>query len=313
MRFGLWLQGELASDNSIYFMPSRARRIMRPNPDNDTLSSVGDDLGRGYKYGGTVVGNDDCVYGIPYFATHIIKFDPVNPDTSSAVGEEAEERFECGNGVLGGDGYIYDANQYGEVLQIDTTNNHYTWIGDRIFSRGGVRWGDPIVGADKCIYWPPSNANRVLKFDPETQQLPSLVGGDLGEGGCKWQGGALASDGVIYCIPYYSAQILTIDPFKELSMTLQNNLRLYPRELGRLFAKDEEEGCDETFYDSAVRKFGIEKVFQLIEECLPTDEEWSDAHSNTLPLFMVAASCENCAASVIYHFLRRNAHALLAN
>ena len=31
--------------------------------------------------------------------------------------------------------------------------------------------------------------------------------------------------------------------------------------LGRLFAKDE------------IRKFGIEKVFELIEECLPTDEE----------------------------------------
>ena len=78
-------------------------------------------------------------------------------------------------------------------------------------------------------------------------------------------GGALAAtDGVIYCIPYCSAQILTIDPFKELSMTLQNNLRQHPQELGRLFAKDEEEGCDETFYDSAVRKFGIEKVFQLI-------------------------------------------------
>jgi hypothetical protein len=50
-------------------------------------------------------------------------------------------------------------------------------------------------------------------------------------------------------------------------MTLKNNFRLYPQELGRLFVKDEK--CDETFYDSAVRKFGIEKVFQLIEECPP--------------------------------------------
>ena len=32
--------------------------------------------------------------------------------------------------------------------------------------------------------------------------------------------------------------------------------------------------------------------------------------NGALPLFMVAASCENCAASVIYHFLRRNAHVL---
>jgi hypothetical protein len=95
-------------------------------------------------------------------------------------------------------------------------------------------------------------------------------------------------------------------------MTLQNNLRQHPHELGCLFVKDEE--CDETFFNSAIRKFGIEKVFQLInKECVPLDEEWSDNHSNALPPFMVAASCENCAASAIYYFLRRNAHALLAN
>ncbi|GAH08437.1 unnamed protein product, partial [marine sediment metagenome] len=148
------------------------------------------------------------------------------------------------------------------VLQIDTTSNNYSWIGDPLCS--GC-WGDSIVGADKCIYWPPRNANRVLKFDPETQQLPSLVGDDLGEGHGKWQGGALATDGAIYCIPFATNQVLAIDPFKELSMTLQNNFRQHPQELGSLFAKDRK--CDKTFYDSAVRKFGGEKVFALIEEC----------------------------------------------
>ena len=92
-------------------------------------------------------------------------------------------------------------------------------------------------------------------------------------------------------------------------MTLRNNFRLHdPQELGRLFLKDEE--CNETFYCSAVRKFGIEKVFKsLIEECLPADGEWADSLSGRyFPLFMVAASCENCEASVIYHLLRRNVH-----
>jgi hypothetical protein len=178
----LWASGALASDNHIYYMPCNARWIMRLNPDNDSLSSVGDDL-RWWKYTGTVVGNDDCVYGIPYYATRIIKFDLANPDTTSTVGEVAN--FRCRNGVLGGDGYIYAVNESGQVLQIDTTSNNYTWIGDRIYSRRWG-WGNPIVGADKCIYWPPCSANRVLKFDPETQQLPSLVGDDLGEGCYKW-------------------------------------------------------------------------------------------------------------------------------
>jgi hypothetical protein len=312
----LWASGALAPDNHIYYMPASARRIMRLNPDNDTLSSVGDDLGQGgCKYSGTVVGNDDCLYGIPDNATRIAKYNPADdPDTTSTVGEEAEEEFDCaGNGALGGDGYIYAANRFGQVLKVDIVNNNYTWIGDPIFSESeGRGWGDPIVGVDKCIYWPPLYANRVLKFDPETQHVPSLVGDDLGEGSDKWQNGALAAtDGVIYCIPACSTQILVIDPFKELSMTLQNNFIQHPQELGRLFVKDDEE-YDETFYKSAVRKFGIEKVFELIEECIPLDDvEWADTHSNALPLFMVAASCENCAASVIYYFLRRNVHACI--
>ena len=95
--------------------------------------------------------------------------------------------------------------------------------------------------------------------------------------------------------------------FKEISLTLQNHFRQHPQKLGR----------STTIICEGRRgrmRCDIAKVFQLIKECLPTDEEWSDAHSNALPLFMVAdSSCENCAASVIYDFLRRNAHALLAN
>jgi hypothetical protein len=141
------------------------------------------------------------------------------------------------------------------------------------------------------------------------------VGDDFGEEGFKWKGGALAANGVIYCIPYYTSRVLAIDPFKEFSATLQTNMTLYPDELGRLFLKDEEEECNETFFESSLRKFGGEKVFELIEECLPLDAEWADgAHNNgNLPPFMVAASCENCAASVIYYLLRRNVHGFLGN
>jgi hypothetical protein len=136
------------------------------------------------------------------------------------------------------------------------------------------------------------------------------VGDDLGTGSYKWQGGALATDGAIYCIPYVANQVLAIDPFKELAMTMQSNIHIYPEELGRLFAKD---GCNETFYGGAVRKFGIEKVFKfLVEECLPSDKEWTDTHGANLQLCMVAASCENSPVSVIYHLLRRNVHDALS-
>jgi streptogramin lyase len=310
----LWMSGALARDNNIYYMPACACRIMRLNPDNDSLSSVGNDLGQGaYKYTGTVIGSDDRVYGIPKFGIHIVRLDPTKSDTTSTVGEGAVEEFKCaGNGVLADDGYIYAANDSGQVLKIDTTINNYTWFGDPIYSGRGRGWGDPIVGVDKCIYWPPHNANRVLKFDPETQQLPSLVGDDLGTGRYKWQGGALATDGAIYC-PSSSSRVLAIDPFKEFSVTLQTNMTLYPDELGRIFLKDEE-SCNETFFESSLRKFGGEQFFECIEECLPLDADCADANNHgNLPPFMVAASCENCAASVIYYLLRRNVNEFLGN
>ena len=159
-----------------------------------------------------------------------------------------------------------------------------------------------------------ASANRVLKFDPKTQQLPSLVGG----GGVTWvqengNGRAQLWHLTEIYIVSHPVQVLDIDPFKEFSTTLQTNMKLYPDELGRLFLKDEE--CDETFFESSLRKFGGDKVFELIEECLPLDAEWAGAHNaGNLPPFMAAASCENCAASVIYYLLlRRNVNGILGN
>jgi len=146
---GLWSSGALAQEKSIYYMSFNARRIMILNPDNDSLSSVGGDLGRGWKYSGTVVGNDDWLYGIPYDVPRVIKFDPTNPDTTSTVGEEADKKFYCDNGILAGDGYIYAANRGGQVLKVNTVNNNYTWIGDRIYSGNGMGWVDAIIGVDK--------------------------------------------------------------------------------------------------------------------------------------------------------------------
>jgi hypothetical protein len=51
-------------------------------------------------------------------------------------------------------------------------------------------------------------------------------------------------------------------------------MKLYPDEFGRIFLKDEEQ-CDETFFESSLRKFGGDKVFELIEEYLPLDAEWA--------------------------------------
>ena len=64
---------------------------------NDAMSrNVGDDLGDGWykETGGTVVGIDRCVYGIPNWSKRILKYDPIN-GIASFVGKEADEAFQC--------------------------------------------------------------------------------------------------------------------------------------------------------------------------------------------------------------------------
>ena len=104
---GLWTSGAFAIDGCIYFMPSCANHILKLNPENDSLASVGDHLGdKISKYSGTVLGKDNCLYGIPDTSKRIVRFNPV-VQSISFVGGEARRFFCVGNGTLGRDGCIY--------------------------------------------------------------------------------------------------------------------------------------------------------------------------------------------------------------
>ena len=67
-----------------------------------------------------------------------------------------------------------------------------------------------MLGADKCIYFPPTYHDRVLRYNPTTQSI-SLIGESYGEKEWKWRGAVLASDGFIYCVPSSANDILQID------------------------------------------------------------------------------------------------------
>ena len=90
------------------------------------------------------------------------------------------------------------------------------------------------MGIDGCIYWPPHNAERTLKYDPHTDQA-SLVGVDFESYHSKWACSALAPDGVIYCIPSGANRILSIDPWGKFTATMKKNVEEYPQEFGLLF------------------------------------------------------------------------------
>ena len=208
-----WLAGALAKDGCIYYMPFTANRILKLDPANgDSLSLVAKTLEeKNNVYGGAVLGNDGCIYGIPSFDGYqVIKFNPV--DCSIIKVGDYTKRYETfEGGVLGADGNIYAANRFGQVLKIDTSASNFTIIGSKLYSGSGYRgWGQPVLGADDCIYFPPYAHNRALQFNPRTQNV-SQVGDSFESDQWKWEGAVLGSDGFIYCIPYNSKQILQID------------------------------------------------------------------------------------------------------
>ena len=171
------------------------------------------------------MGKDNCIYGIPYTAKYILKFN-FSSCVSIMIGKKTKNsdhakgglrnfasnflsvgKFFAGKldfgvdcGVLGSDGCIYAADDKGVILKIDPSTDDYSWIGEK-FSVGGDGWGKPTVGADSCIYWPPCCADKVLKFDVNLQQRTLVGDGQVsakaGAEGNKWYNGALVDDGFI--------------------------------------------------------------------------------------------------------------------
>ena len=313
----LWLSCAAALDGCIYFMPANARRIMKLDPNNnDAMTSVGDDLGdEEWKCIATVVGIDGCVYGIPFKSKRILKYDPINY-IASFVGEEADYFRCCGNSVLARDGCIYALTEGFQILKIDTANNSHSFVGNRIQSDNHCRkgWFDAILGTDGCIYWPPMTAMRALKHDPHSNQT-SLVGDTFESEGYmhRYIGGALATDGVIYCIPLDAKQVLAIDPLREFSVVTKTNMEEHPAELGFLFrinAKDNNPDTDtdtdtdtlsnQTNFDCAVTKFGMQKVLEIVQEHMPPVNEVCGLYP-----FMLAASYKESPLWIVYVLLRQ--------
>ena len=333
----IWKSCALALDGCIYFMPSSGRRIMKLDPNNnDAMSSVGDDLGdKSEKYIGTIVGIDGYVYGIPFYSKRILKYDPIN-DIISYVGEEANEDFCCTAGALGRDGCIYAytyvirrkswlrlrhrdryRNRYdGKVLKIDTINNSHCFVGNIVESSDlnygdGSHWGVAILGIDGCIYWPPCNDYRLLKYDPHTDQITLQLLGDFERRGyLKWKSGALSTDGVIYCLPSTANRVLAIDPIREFLATTKTNMQEHPEEFGSLFQTIEQAEEDSaphvslTNFDHAVVKFGHCEVFEILENTMKPVNDYCK-ESNLSP-FMLAASYTESSVCVINHLLRRD-------
>lgn len=302
----LWGPGALGLDGCIYYMPAYARRILKFNPEDHAVTSVGDQIpGNGWKCVGTVLGNDGNLYGIPNESKQIVRFN-VRTQEVTYVGGTVEHYFRClGNGALGRDGCIYAADNDGKVLKIDAANDSYIFVTNGLIKTRYLskEWGDAVLGEDGCIYWPPCKAKHTLQFDPMTRQL-SLVGDELDNGIFKWTKGVSSSDGVVYCLPINANRILAIDPFEEFVAALRSDMKAHPGTLGHLFVHNIE--IKRTRYDIATSKFGTTRVMEVIEKLIASNDECKTSSSGKVPSFLIAASFEKSAVSLIYYLLRKD-------
>lgn len=230
-------KGALGLDGCMYYMPINSKRILKFDPSDDSLATIGDylrELLGDQDYSGAVTGIDGCLYGLPYRAKRILKYDPIN-DVTSFLGQEFD-RPRFSGGALGRDGHIYAAvtSPWLEpaLLRIDTKNNTSFMLKVDLPIHNDQR--DAVVGNDGCIYWPPSTSKFIIKYDPRTKHTSAVVLHTKTYVD-KWKGGALASDGVIYCLPCSARNVLCIDPLKEYTLTLKKNMEEHLDEFGFLF------------------------------------------------------------------------------
>ena len=98
----------------------------------------------------------------------------------------------------------------------------------------------------------------------------------------------------------------------EFRTTLKTKMAKNAETFGLLFEISNDDGVDRyddegneiTEYQWAIAKFGIDRVIDTIDACVPSNEPTCEGKH--LAPFMVAASCQNSALAVIYHLLRKN-------
>ena len=168
---------------------------------------MGAELPGAAKWSGGVLAADGNIYGIPYNATQVLRFDP-RTQQATRVGAELPGGDKWSGGVLAADGNIYGIPYNAtQVLRFDPRTQQATLVGDR--AAGRLQVGRRRAGGRRQHLRHPARRHAGAALRPahaagDARGRPEL------RGGFKWSGGALAADGNIYGIPYRATQVLRL-------------------------------------------------------------------------------------------------------
>ena len=138
---------------------------------------VGNEIEGNYKWSSSVTGAGGCVYGIPYDARHVGKFNPIDMSLTP-IGQDLGVSIRVvvmwSRGVLANNGSIYCVSTTEgpvQILKIDTIHDTTEILDVQGMSEPNMierRWISGALALDGCIYFMPCNARRIIKLDKAT-------------------------------------------------------------------------------------------------------------------------------------------------
>lgn len=167
------------------------------------------------KWWSAVCGSQGCIYGIPYNARRIVKYNPVTEVKTSIGPDFGDDECKWIGAVMDDKGCIYCAPFSCDViLKIDTTNDTVSTIESPLFNPGTYKWSVGSLALDGNIYFMPCHANRIMKVNCEFDTA-SMVGGDLGDSECKYFGSVVDHHGYVVGIPHNAKHVVRYNPATE--------------------------------------------------------------------------------------------------
>ena len=223
--FGDWkFHGGVLSpdDGCFYCIPQFAERVLKIDPRTDACELIGASFpGRNKWYGG-LLGTDNRIYGVPQNASGVLRIDPRNAANPCEVfGAFPEGGWKWHGGTVGPRGEIYGIPAHADsVLKIVPGDVPVlSEIGPKLRTGkhradGKYKFLGGVLGKDDCVYFIPSDSDRVVRVECATETVEE-VGASLEHEKIvqnKWQNGFIGEDGVIWGIPLKAETVLTITP-----------------------------------------------------------------------------------------------------
>lgn len=211
-----FLYGIPYGDNDIGSQETSSVLVFNPITETSTMIDFSNPDKLGWE--GGVLAPSGFIYGIPNRSvrdTAILKID-TNTNTVSLIEFRANRGTRWAGGTIASNGKIYsfplDGNDNARLLEFDTSTESVNLI-TIPGKTGNARWGSTVLGPDGMVYGINYEDAEILKVDPNTGAITTVVNPNNGD--YDQYGSVMAPNGKIYSIPntsqgyYYSFDPVT--------------------------------------------------------------------------------------------------------